>query len=88
VLLLLTLTSCAPGPSVQESVASQGGEVAGFWLGLWHGITAPITFLISLFSDNGIYEIHKQRQLVQLRLRSRAGVLLGGSGAGSRGRKG
>jgi hypothetical protein len=50
--LLLALTSCAPGPNVQQGVAAQGGEIAGFWLGLWHGIIAPITFVISLFSDN------------------------------------
>jgi hypothetical protein len=23
---------------------------AGFWLGLWHGIICPITFIISLFT--------------------------------------
>jgi len=56
--LLLTFTSCAPGPNVQEGVA-QGGEIAGFWLGLWHGVIAPITFVISLFSDTvNVYEIH------------------------------
>jgi len=31
---------------------------AGFWLGVWHGIICPITFLVSLFNDNvGIYEV-------------------------------
>ena len=30
---------------------------AGFWAGLWHGLIAPLTFLISLFSPNvRIYE--------------------------------
>ncbi len=30
---------------------------AGFWGGLWHGIIAPITFLVSLFvSGVSIYE--------------------------------
>jgi len=24
----------------------------GFWLGLWHGLIAPITFVISLFTDH------------------------------------
>jgi len=37
----------------------KGGSVAGFWLGLWHGLIAPITFVISLFSDNvNFYEVH------------------------------
>lgn len=34
-----------------------GASPAGFWPGLWHGIIAPITFLISLFYPGvGIYE--------------------------------
>ncbi len=24
--------------------------MAGFWLGLWHGIISPVTFIISLFN--------------------------------------
>jgi hypothetical protein len=88
VLLLLTLTSCAPGPNVQERVA-QGGEIAGFWLGLWHGIIAPITFVISLFSDNvNVYEIHNNGNWYNFGFVFGAGVLLGGGGAGSRKRKG
>lgn len=32
---------------------------AGFWVGLWHGIIAPVTFIISLFTKNvGFYEMH------------------------------
>ncbi len=27
-------------------------EPAGFWLGLWHGIIVPVTFIISLFRDD------------------------------------
>jgi len=34
-----------------------GTKPAGFWGGLWHGIIAPITFLVSLFvSGVSIYE--------------------------------
>jgi hypothetical protein len=34
-----------------------GAAPAGFWVGLWHGMIAPITFFVSLFSDNvRIYE--------------------------------
>ena len=88
-ILLLTLTSCAPGPNVQEGLAVRGGEIAGFWLGLWHGIIAPITFVISLFSDNvNVYEIHNNGNWYNFGFVLGAGVLLGGGGAGSRGRKG
>ena len=31
---------------------------AGFWLGLWHGVITPITFVVSLFTDDvSIYEV-------------------------------
>jgi len=34
-----------------------GASPAGFWTGLWHGIIAPITFIVSLFADGvRIYE--------------------------------
>ena len=34
-----------------------GASPAGFWAGLWHGIIAPITFIVSLFADGvRIYE--------------------------------
>ena len=86
--LLLTLTSCAPGPNVQQGVAAQGGDIAGFWLGLWHGVIAPITFVISLFNDNmNVYEIHNNGNWYNLGFVLGAGVLLGSGGAGSRGRK-
>ena len=89
VVLFLMMTSCAPGPNTQEGAAAQGGEIAGFWLGLWHGIILPITFVISLFSENvDVYEIHNNGGWYNLGFVLGAGVLLGGGGAGSRGRKG
>jgi hypothetical protein len=88
VALLLMLMSCAPGPNAQQGAAAQGGEVAGFWLGLWHGIIMPITFVISLFSDNvNVYEIHNNGNWYNFGFFLGAGVLLGGGGAGSRGRR-
>jgi hypothetical protein len=40
-----------------QPAAGTGAEPAGFWLGLWHGIVLPVTFAISLFTDNGsVYE--------------------------------
>jgi hypothetical protein len=34
-----------------------GSTPAGFLIGLWHGIIAPITFIVSLFADGvRIYE--------------------------------
>jgi hypothetical protein len=84
--LLLLLASCAPGPNVARSVPDTGGHVAGFWLGLWQGIIAPITFVISLFNRHvNVYEIHNNGGWYNFGFVLGAGVLLGGGGtAGSR----
>jgi hypothetical protein len=38
-----------------------GAKPAGFWAGLWHGIIAPITFIISLFTSKvRIYETNNK----------------------------
>ena len=34
-------------------------QPAGFWAGYWHGMIAPIAFVVSLFNEHvGIYETH------------------------------
>jgi hypothetical protein len=53
------------GPNSRYQVPD--AKPAGFWAGLWHGIIAPITFLVSLFnpgvrmyetnSDGGWYDL-------------------------------
>jgi hypothetical protein len=54
--VLLLLTSCAAGPN---TAAGTGEDPAGFWPGLWHGIIVPVTFVISLFTDNvNMYEVN------------------------------
>ena len=47
ILLLLILTSCAAGDGqfTPESLA-------GFWVGLWHGIISFISMIIHIFNDN------------------------------------
>jgi hypothetical protein len=53
----LALAACAPGAN--DTATAGGPELAGFWLGLWHGIIIPVTFVISLFKDNvNVYEVH------------------------------
>lgn len=54
VLAVLVLSSCAAGPNVVPA----GTDPAGFWLGLWHGFITPVTFVISLFTDEvSVYEV-------------------------------
>ncbi|HSU35745.1 MAG TPA: hypothetical protein VLJ88_08795 [Propionibacteriaceae bacterium] len=53
--VLVMLSSCAAGPNA----LADGAGAAGFWLGLWQGLIIPITFIISLFSNQvSIYEVN------------------------------
>ena len=59
VVLALFLASCAAGPNSLEKTPARDGKTAGFWKGLWHGLIAPIAFIISIFSDQvRLYEVH------------------------------
>lgn len=59
ILAVLLLAGCAAGTNPTVDVPDLDGKSAGFWSGLWHGIISPVTFIISLFSDNvNIYEVH------------------------------
>jgi hypothetical protein len=84
-LLILVLTSCAPGPNSVEKTAGPEGKIAGFWLGLWHGLISPITFIISLFTKNvDIYEVHNSGSWYNFGFVLGAGLFLQGGILGSR----
>ncbi len=88
IVALLALTGCAPGPNSERRVPDREGDVAGFWLGLWQGIIVPITFVVSLFNDRvNVYEVHNNGGWYNFGFVLGAGVLLGGSAAGSRKRR-
>ncbi len=87
VILALALSACAPGPNELQNMPREGGAVAGFWLGLWHGIIAPFTFIISLFRpDVHMYEVHNNGGWYNLGFVIGAGILLGAGRGASRGR--
>ena len=47
--LAIILSSCAEaGPHIVDGV----NVPYGFWSGYFHGLIAPFTFIVSLFSDN------------------------------------
>ena len=78
------LAGCAAGVNEQLDTANQAGVVAGFWLGLWHGLIAPVTFVISLFSKGvGIYELHNNGGWYNFGFVLGAGILFGGGGSAS-----
>ena len=79
VLLCVLLAACAPG--INDHVGP--GESAGFWLGLWHGFIAPLTFLISRFSSSvGMYEVHNNGGWYDFGFLLGLGMLHGGGAAG------
>jgi hypothetical protein len=87
--LALVLAACAAGPNPAVGTAPQGGDVAGFLQGLWHGIISPITFIISLFTDDvSVYEVHNDGNWYDFGFVLGAGILFGGGffGAGRSGK--
>lgn len=83
--LALVLAACAPGVNPEVGAASPDGDVAGFWMGLWHGVIAPITFVISLFTDNvNLYDVYNNGNWYDFGFVLGAGILFGGGGVGSR----
>jgi len=84
VVALFLLSGCLAGPNPLVNAVPTGGIVAGFWMGLWHGTIAPVTFFLSLFVDHiSVYEVHNNGGWYNFGFVLGAGILLGG-GASSR----
>lgn len=76
----MVLAGCAAGPNTAALTTASDGSIAGFWLGFWHGMIVPITFIISLFSDSvSIYEIHNSGVWYNLGFVFGLGGFFGGS---------
>lgn len=79
VLVIGGLAACAAGPNT----AAGGADAAGFWLGLWHGIIAPVAFIISLFTETvSVYEVNNTGGWYDFGFLLGASMTLGGGGAG------
>jgi hypothetical protein len=84
-LALAALVSCAPGPNNLATSPDKQGDVAGFWLGLWHGFIVFFTFIVSLFKDNvHIYEVHNNGNWYNLGFVIGVMAFFGGGGASRR----
>lgn len=54
--VIMLLSGCADSVSFQDASSI---ESVGFLHGLWHGLIAPFSFLISLFDDDvAVYAIY------------------------------
>ncbi len=83
--MALLLAACAAGANPEVGIESADGDVAGFWLGLWHGIIAPLTFAISLFTDTiNMYDVNNNGNWYDFGFVIGAGILFGGGGSGAR----
>lgn len=75
----LLVGACAAGANPEVDMTGPDGDIAGFWSGLWQGFIAPITFFISLFTDNvNIYEVHNSGNWYDFGFVIGAGLLLSG----------
>lgn len=88
IVLILVLSSCTAGINSMTNIADKDGEIAGFWMGLWHGIASPITFIISLFNKAvSVYETHNNGNWYNFGFLLGASIIFGGSGSGASSRK-
>lgn len=82
VLLVLAVAACTASP---DTAAGHGVDDAGFWLGLWQGLIAPIAFVVSLFNHSvGIYEVHNNGAWYNFGFLVGVSIFFSGSGAGAR----
>ena len=83
VVLVLFLAGCAAGAN-----PAAGHGDAGFWMGLWQGLILPITFVVSLFTDQvNIYEVANNGNWYDAGFMLGALCSLSGGGAASRSRR-
>jgi len=84
IIVLITVSGCLAGPNTAADIPAADGSLAGFWMGLWHGIIAPVTFFISLFSDHiHMYEIHNNGAWYDFGFVLGAGIIFGGGSKAS-----
>jgi hypothetical protein len=87
-LVVIVMAGCAPGMNELVSPRTATGNTAGFWLGLWHGVISPVTFVISLFTRNvGMYEVHNNGGWYNFGFLLGLSIILGGGGAGGAARR-
>ncbi len=88
VVILVTVSGCLPGPNAFVDISIPGHSVAGFFTGIWHGIIAPFTFVLSLFTDKvSLYEVHNTGGWYDFGFVLGAGILFGGGSQAAKRRR-
>lgn len=82
VILVVLLNGCADAIQYQYSKDIQQ---VGFWYGLWHGMIAPISFVISLFDAKvAIYAVYNNGAWYNLGFLLGLSMSLGGGGSAAK----
>ena len=84
IMATVLLAGCAPGVNPAVDTPDIDGKTAGFWSGLWNGIISPVTFIISLFTDNvNMYNVHNNGNWYDFGFILGVSIIFGGSAGGS-----
>ena len=82
VLAMLFLAACTAGPNPSAGVPDAAGKGAGFWTGLWNGIISPVSFVISLFSNNvNVYDVYNNGNWYDFVFILGIAIIFGGGGS-------
>ncbi len=82
--LMLSLAGCAAQSVDLSAVPETEERTPGFWQGLWHGIIAPVTFVISLFNKNvAMYAVLNNGGWYNFGFLLGMSIIFGGSGGGA-----
>ena len=85
ILAMLLLAGCTAGTNPTVDIPDVDGKSAGFWSGLWHGVISPITFIISLFTDNvNLYEVYNSGNWYDFGFILGVSIIFGGGARGAK----
>jgi hypothetical protein len=78
----LLFSSCAEVTNIEDCVTA---EPYGFFFGLWHGVIAPVSFVLSVFfEDIAMYAVNNTGGWYDFGFVLGAGILFGGGGNASK----
>ncbi len=83
IVTILLFAGCVAGNNPSIYMLNTEGKISGFWMGLWHGVISPVTFIISLFSKNvNLYEVYNNGGWYNFGFILGMSIIFGGSGRG------
>jgi len=81
-MLFVLFSGCAKPINIHECLTD---DIYGFWGGLWHGIIAPFSFIVSLFDEDvAMYAKNNNGNWYNFGFVLGAGILFGSGGKSSK----